>query len=105
MKNKAKINLGVDIVIGLSFLVAAVSGVILLFAGSGGFQGGRNPAFTQTILFLSRNDWKLLHDWSAVIMIIGTFVHLIFHWNWITCMIKNMLRGKNKKPKSAQCEL
>ena len=52
------------IAIGISFLVVALSGLILFFAGSGGYQGGRNPRFAQEVLGASRVLWKDIHDWG-----------------------------------------
>ena len=57
MKNKARINYFVDIAIGIGFLLAAISGIVLLAAGSsGGYQGGRNPRYTENILLLGRKS-------------------------------------------------
>lgn len=50
MKNKGKINYWIDIVIGIAFILSAVSGLVLLFAGNGGgYQGGRNPGISGRI--------------------------------------------------------
>ena len=98
-KNMAKINYVVDLVIGIGFLLAAVSGIVLLFAGSGGagadsFQGGRNPRYLSETLLLSRHTWNDLHTWSSIIMIAGVLGHLILHWNWIVCMTRNLFAKK-----------
>ena len=37
-----RLNVAINLVIAVSFLLTAVSGIYLLFAPSGGFQGGRN---------------------------------------------------------------
>ena len=91
--NKARINYYVDIVIGISFLAVALSGVILFFAGSGGYQGGRNPRYAQEVLGISRLLWKDLHDWSGIFMTVGVLVHLVLHWKWIVCMTRNIFKG------------
>ncbi len=90
--SKARINYYIDIVIGISFVVAAVSGLALLFAGSGGYQGGRNPRFSLEILGLSRLLWKDLHNWSGIAMFAGVFLHLVLHWKWIVCMTRNLFK-------------
>ena len=90
--NKARINYYVDIIIGISFAVVALSGMILFFAGSGGYQGGRNPRYAQEVLGVSRLLWKDLHDWGGIIMMGGVFLHLILHWKWIVCMTRNLLK-------------
>ena len=106
--NKARINYYLDIIIGISFVVVALSGMILFFAGSGGYQGGRNPRHAQEVLGVSRLLWKDLHDWGGIIMMGGVFLHLLLHWKWIVCMTRNLFkrpaaeRAKLAKPASVK---
>jgi cytochrome b subunit of formate dehydrogenase len=90
--NRAKINYYVNLIIGISFILAAFSGLLLLFAGSGGYQGGRNPRFAEEILGASRLLWKDLHNWAGIAMIGGVFLHVVLHWKWMVCMTRNLLR-------------
>ena len=100
-KNRAKINYVVDIIIGLGFIAAAISGIVLLLAGtSGGYQGGRNPQYAADILGFSRQIWKSLHNWSSIGMIAAVLGHLILHWNWMVCMTRNLF-GRHKQVKKA----
>lgn len=99
--NRTKVNYIIDIVIGLSFLVAAVSGFVLLFAGSGGYQGGRNSHYLQNILFISRFTWKDIHTWSTIIMTAGVAAHLVTHWKWMVCMTRNIFKGLHASRKEA----
>lgn len=93
LKNRARINYWVDLLIGAAFLLAAVSGIVLYLAGpSGGYQGGRNPLYNRTILLLGRAAWKDLHDWSGILMAAGVVGHFLLHWNWLTCMTRNLFR-------------
>jgi quinol-cytochrome oxidoreductase complex cytochrome b subunit len=92
MSRKTRLNYWVDILIGLAFAATAVSGVVLLFAGSGGYQGGRNPRHAREVLFLSRWVWKALHDWSGIVMAVGVGLHFVLHWSWLTCMTRNLFR-------------
>jgi len=91
MFSKAKLNFVVDAIILLAFLAAAVSGIVLLNVPHGGFQGGRNPNFGQTVLLLSRDGWNDVHIWGGLAMIAGTVVHLALHWRWIVCMAKRFI--------------
>ncbi|UCF98860.1 MAG: DUF4405 domain-containing protein [Spirochaetaceae bacterium] len=96
--NKARINYYVDIIIAISFVLVAVSGMILFFAGSGGgYQGGRNPRYAQEILGVSRQMWKNLHDWGGIVMLGGVFLHLVLHWKWIVCMTRNLFKGRGER--------
>jgi hypothetical protein len=92
-KNKTKINYIVDMIIGIGFLLSAVSGIVLLLAGSGGYQGGRNPRYMSEILFLSRSVWKDIHNWSSIIMAAGVALHFVLHWNWLVCMTRSLFRN------------
>jgi hypothetical protein len=94
MISKAKLNFVVDAMILIAFLVATVSGVVLMAMPHGGYQGGRNPAFDATLLFLSRDQWSDLHVWSSLGMIAGIGVHLLLHWRWIVCMVKRLGRTR-----------
>lgn len=83
----AKFNIIINAVVGLSFLVCALSGIYFLFAPSGGFQGGNNPGWDPNFLF-SRTTWDLIHTWSGVVMIVAAVVHFWIHWRWV----KNVTR-------------
>ncbi len=85
---KAQLNYWLDGVIAMAFMLSALSGMVFMFAGSGGYQGGHNPAFQTTILGLSRWVWSDVHTWSSLIMIAGVLLHLVLHWKWILCMTR-----------------
>ena len=106
---KARINYYVDIIIGASFILVALSGMILFFAGSGGYQGGRNPRYAQEVLGVSRLLWKDLHNWGGIAMLGGVFLHLVLHWKWMVCMTRNLFKGraggKTKQAKLESCPL
>lgn len=77
-----RINVLIDLVIGVSFFLAAASGLYFLFGPSGGFQGGRNPSWDPGFLF-SRTTWDLIHTWSGVTLTISATLHFYIHWRWI----------------------
>jgi len=87
---KATVNLLLDGVIAVSFLVEAISGFVLWLL-PGGYQGGRNPRYGRTLIF-SHDSWLLLHDWFAVLMTVGILIHIVLHWKWITCAARNAWR-------------
>lgn len=98
---KARINYWVDVLIAVAFVLAGVSGVVLLVAGGGGgYRGGRNPAALRDVLFLSRTAWKDVHDWSGIAMMAGVLGHLVLHAKWIGCMTRNLLRRGAKRPRA-----
>jgi cytochrome b subunit of formate dehydrogenase len=90
MSNKVWLNYALDAVIALAFILASISGLVFLFAGSGGYQGGRNPDFQTEVLGISRWTWSDLHTWTGLVMIAGVMIHLLLHWKWIVCVTKRL---------------
>jgi hypothetical protein len=78
----AKVNVAIDLLVGISFLLCALSGIYFLFAPSGGFQGGRNVGWDPGFLF-SRTTWDLIHTWSGVVLSASAVVHFAIHWRWV----------------------
>lgn len=99
--SRAKLNYVVDLIIGVGFVLAAVSGVVLLVVGSGGYQGGRNPRMAQEVLSLSRFTWKSLHDWAGIALAVGVGLHLVLHWKWITCMTRSLFHRRAGRAQTA----
>lgn len=87
MSKGAKINLAVDGLVAVSFLICAVSGIYFLFAPAGGLQQAAAAAQDTGFLF-SRTTWDMLHTWSGVVMIAAAVVHFAIHWRWV----KNVTR-------------
>ncbi len=83
MSRGARVNLLVDGVIAISFLITAISGCYFLFVPAGGMQGGRNPGWDPNFVF-SRATWDLIHTWAGVAMILAAVIHFAIHWRWVT---------------------
>jgi hypothetical protein len=98
---KAKLNYLLDWVIGLAFALSTATGVVLWLAGSGGYQGGRNPAFRTTVLGISRGTWSDLHIWVSLVLVAGVAAHFLLHWDWIVCMTKRLLRPSRRRDQEA----
>ena len=85
---KAKVNLFV----GIAMLVEVVSGFVLwAVLPHGGYQGGNNPLYGATFI-LTRDGWLGMHDWFALVIVLGIAVHLVLHRRWIACMFRNLWR-------------
>lgn len=78
MNAHGRFNVFIDVVVALSFVLVAISGVYFLFVG--GSHGGTNP---DPMLLFSRVTWDLIHTWSGVVMIIAAIVHFAIHWLWV----------------------
>jgi len=82
-----RFNVAINLVVAVSFLLTAVSGIYFLFAPSGGFQGGRNAGWDPMFLF-SRTTWDLIHTWAGVVFISAAVVHFWIRWRWVKTMTK-----------------
>jgi hypothetical protein len=82
MSKGAKVNLLIDVLIAISFLLTAISGVYFLFAPTGGSQGGLNTGWDPGFLF-DRTTWDLIHTWAGVVLIAAAGLHFVIHWRWI----------------------
>jgi hypothetical protein len=74
----ARLNVAIDLVVAISFLLCAVSGIYFLFLP----EGGHNANLAPTFLF-SRTAWDLIHTWSGVVVTMAVAVHLAIHWRWV----------------------
>ena len=74
--DKNKVKLVVDIALGLSFLLVAITGLL------------KWPGLMQNVFNLTYQDLKFriisrIHDWSGAVMTLLVFIHLILNWPWI----------------------
>lgn len=100
-------NIVLDILLLVSGLVTALSGIYFLFLPIGGYQGGRNPLYGVTIFF-GRHTWSEIHIWASVLILALAALHIPFHWEWIIKMtisgFRSML-GKSRLNKYSKFNL
>ena len=94
MNARGRFNLALDIVVALSFLLTALSGVYFLV-----FPGGRGAA--DPMLIFSRLTWDLIHTWAGVTLIAAAVVHFIIHWKWVVKVTRGMSGGSRPDRKHA----
>lgn len=87
--NKSKINYSIDFLALVSFAITALSGLAIKFFMPSGVRQGR----LQEFLGIQKGTWSEIHDWAGILLIIFVIIHLIFHWNWIVCMTKNIFQS------------
>jgi hypothetical protein len=92
-----RLNVAINMLVAVSFLLTAVSGIYFLFVPSGGFQGGRNPGWDLMFLF-SRTTWDLIHTWAGVVFIGAAVVHFWIHWRWIKTMTQQFFLSLLPQP-------
>ena len=86
LNSRGRFNLAINITIGLSFLVTALSGIYFLL-----FPGGRSAA--DPMFLVNRQVWDSLHTWGGALMIFAAVIHFIIHWNWIVKVTLGMTAG------------
>jgi hypothetical protein len=88
--------------------IAVVSGIYFLIIPSGGYQGGRNPAYNVRFLF-TRSTWDDLHTWGGVAMIVIALIHLVLHWRWVKSMavrsFNELFHGTKKMNRNGRINL
>lgn len=78
-------NLILNVVVAISFILTAISGVYFLF-----FPGGGQTA--DPMILLSRLTWDLIHTWAGIALISAGILHFAIHWRWVTNVTKKMVR-------------
>jgi len=91
MNARGRWNLILNLIVGISFLFTALSGVYFLF-----FPGGRGA--TDLMLLFSRTTWDLIHTWSSVLLIIAAVTHFVIHWKWVTKVTRSLLAARSGAP-------
>lgn len=96
----AKINVAIDLLIAVSFLVCALSGAYFLFAPPAGGHAELAVA-PGTVLLSSRTTWDLIHTWSGVVLAIAAVLHLAIHWRWVKNVSARFFLSLWSRPKGA----
>ncbi len=78
-------NLAINALVGISFLVTALSGIYFLFV-----PGSRR--LPDPMFLVSRTTWDLMHTWAGVVLIAATVIHFAIHWRWVVKVTGNMFR-------------
>ena len=95
---KSVINYIIDFLMTISFIVTAITGLVIFFFLPSGVKQGSYQAF----LGILKGNWSVIHDWGGIIFILLVFIHFISHWNWVVCMTKNIFSNKNKEMKGGK---
>ncbi|HII71675.1 TPA: DUF4405 domain-containing protein [Candidatus Woesearchaeota archaeon] len=86
--NKNHIKYAIDIGLLVTFILSGITGILKFPGLTQYFRGVYRAIPAYTI--------SQVHDWSGLIMVLLVLAHLVFNWNWIVCMTKNIIRGKKK---------
>jgi hypothetical protein len=85
LNKRSQFNVLINMMIGLSFLVTAITGMYLLFV-----PGGPQAAATDPVILFSRSTWDLIHSWSGVLLTLSAVVHFAIHWGWVVKVTRKL---------------
>ena len=75
MNARGQFNLLINGLIGVSGVIATISGLYFLF-----FPGSQNSSVS---FIFERTVWDVIHTWSGVTMIAAAVLHFAIHWRWV----------------------
>jgi hypothetical protein len=84
MNSRGRLNLLLNTVVAISFVLTSVSGVYFLFV-----PGGRWAA--DPLILFTRGTWDLIHTWAGILLITAAVVHFAIHWKWIIKVTRKMI--------------
>ena len=83
MSKGTRVNVAVNLVVAISFVLVSVSGIYFLFA----------PAHGDSAVV-----WDMIHTWSGVTMIAAVAIHLVIHWRWIKNVTARLPQSLRPEP-------
>lgn len=90
--NKAKLNYLTDVLMGIFFVISAVTGIPLYLIPGGIFRGGQ-----MTFLGIEKQVWGSIHTYASFALVAVVAIHLILHWKWIVSMTKSFFNKKSEE--------
>jgi len=94
MNLRGHLNLIVNVVVIVSFIITALSSVYFLY-----FPG--NQWIPDPMIIFSRTVWDLIHTWAGVTMTAAVLVHFVIHWKWVV-KVTNKMFGRNNVLRQSQ---
>ena len=91
--NKSIFNLINNIVLLISGIIAAISGLTMQL---GFHMHGSHGNEINTLMGFTFNEWSVIHKVSFVIMSLTIVYHIFIHWKWYKGVLKKHLINKNK---------
>ncbi|MFC1742032.1 DUF4405 domain-containing protein [Nanoarchaeota archaeon] len=85
----------IDFTMLITFLVTAITGIVMFFLLPGGTKLGPLRA----VFGVTRQAWRDVHNWAGIIMLVLVLIHLALHWRWIIDTTRNIFQKKKIKKK------
>ena len=85
----ARLNVALNALVAISFVVTAVTGIYLLFI----------PSHSSATFLFSRTTWDLVHSWAGVVLIVAAVEHIAIHWRWIKNVTRRLVPSLRPQPR------
>ncbi len=98
-KDKAKLNLTIDII--LFFLLMAMAGLGFLIKYTLLSGEKRNAIYGENInlelLGMDRHQWGTIHLIVSIAFVVFIVLHIIFHWKMVVCFFKRLIPKRSPR--------
>jgi len=102
---RTTLNAIVDTIAFFSFLVAAITGIViwlyLLSAEKSLVAGARFGQYA--FLGIAQHTWVDVHTYSGLLFIALVVLHLALHWGYLKCLPGRFIR-RVRKERATECE-
>ena len=85
-RRDAAYKVALDLVLAVSFVLCAISGLYFLLVPSG------------APLIFSDVVWDVIHTWTGVMLGLGAVLHLALNWRWVTNVTARLARSLLPEP-------
>ncbi|MBN1144397.1 MAG: DUF4405 domain-containing protein [Bacteroidales bacterium] len=96
IKEKSKINLVIDAIMFVLLMAVTGLGLLIKYVLVAGYK--RNALYAVDVdlkfLGLDRHEWGDIHLWLGIILLFFLLLHIVLHWNLITCIFSRMIKTK-----------
>jgi len=103
-----KAKLGIDLAMITLFIFNVFTGLAIFFglvAGPGRQYRGAGGFNLANLSDLSTRAWyRVIHDWSGIIIVVLLLVHLILNWKTLMCYLKNTFKSAKIAKVPESCE-
>ena len=89
---KPRVNYWIDVLMFLSLILVAISGIVLFVLRMLNVKGGNHELF----LGITNHYWLILHYLFVIIFVIFVITHFILQWYLTKDMRKRILKLKKK---------
>jgi hypothetical protein len=97
--NRLWINFWLAAAAFLDLLALGTTGLLLRYLVPPGRGRGGWAAAEPSFFWLHRHDWRDLHFYFAAVFLLLAATHLLLHWKWISCRLRELRAGRRPPEK------